>query len=89
MQRIAVVGSGGAGKSTFARQLGERTAIPVIHLDRHFWKPECVETPRHEWREVQRGLLAGETWIVDGNYGATFDVRFSRADTVIVLALPR
>lgn len=89
MQRIAVVGSGGAGKSTFAKQLGERTGIPVVHLDRHYWKPGWVETPRDEWREVQRGLLAGQTWIADGNYGGTFDVRFSGADTVIVLALPR
>jgi adenylate kinase family enzyme len=89
MRRVAVVGSGGAGKSTFARELGKRTGIPVVHLDRHFWKPGWVEVDRGDWQEIQRGLIAGETWIVDGNYGATFDIRFSRADTVIVLSLPR
>ena len=77
------------GKSTFARELGRRTGIPVIHLDQHFWKPGWVATPAEEWRAVQNDLLAADSWIVDGNYGGTFDVRFARADTVVVLALPR
>ncbi len=89
MKRVAVVGSGGAGKSTFARELGRRTGIPVIHLDQHYWKPGWIATPPDEWRMAQSDLVAGDAWIVDGNYGGTFDVRFARADTVIVLALPR
>jgi adenylate kinase family enzyme len=87
VQRVAVVGSGGAGKSVFSQELGRRTGLPVIHLDRHYWKPGWVETPAAEWRVLQAGLLGEERWIVDGNYGGTFDIRFERADTVIVLAL--
>ena len=82
-----MVGSGGAGKSTFARRLGERTGLPVVHLDRHYWKPGWVETPRDEWRVLQTGLVAADRWIMDGNYGGTLDVRLGRADTVVVLAL--
>lgn len=89
MQRIAVVGPGGAGKSTFARALGERTGLPVVHLDHWFWKPGWVETPRDEWRAVQRSLFAADRWIADGNYGGTIDERFSRADTVIVVSPSR
>ena len=89
MERVAIVGSGGAGKSTFARQLGDRTGLPVVHLDRHFWQPGWVETPREEWRLRQAEMFAADRWIADGNYGGTFDERFSRADTVIVLGLPR
>lgn len=89
VDRVAVVGSGGAGKSTFADALGARTGIPVHHLDRSFWHPGWVETPRDEWRAVQEELLSGDRWIADGNYGGTFDVRFARADTVVVLALSR
>lgn len=89
MDRVAVVGSGGAGKSTFAAELGERTGLPVVHLDHHFGQPGWVEMPRDEWRRRQAELFAGDRWIADGNYGGTFDERFSRADTVIVLALPR
>ena len=84
-----MVGPGGAGKSTFSSELGRRLGVPVIHLDRHFWKPGWVATPREAWRAAQEELLAGEAWIADGNYGSTFDVRFARADTVIVLQPPR
>ncbi len=55
VERVAVVGSGGAGKSTFARDLGRRTGIPVIHLDQHHWKPGWVETPPEDWRRLQYG----------------------------------
>lgn len=89
MKRVAVVGSGGAGKSTLARELGRRTGIPVIHLDHHYWKPGWIATPSEQWRAVQSDLLTADAWIVDGNYGGTFDVRFAQTDTVIVLALPR
>lgn len=89
MQRVAVVGSGGAGKSTFATALGEATGLPVVHLDRHFWHPGWLETPRDEWRQLQRELLADDRWIADGNYGGTFDERFARADTVIIVARSR
>ncbi len=83
------VGSGGAGKSTFAVALGEATGLPVVHLDRHFWHPGWAETPREEWSERQRELCAGERWIANGNDGGTFDERFARADTVIIVARNR
>lgn len=89
MQRVAIVGSGGSGKTTFARRLGERTGIPVIHLDQHYWQPGWVPMSRNDWEARQLDLVAGARWIIDGNYGGSFDVRFKRADTVIVLALPR
>lgn len=89
VKRVAVVGPGGAGKSTFASALGARTGLPVVHLDRHFWKPGWVETEGAEWRQVQFELFGGDRWIADGNYGGSFDVRFARADTVVVIARPR
>lgn len=89
VKRVAIVGSGGVGKSTFAEELGRRTRIPVIHLDEHFWKPAWVPTPRAAWADLQVGLVSGDSWIADGNYGGTLDIRLSRADTLIVLTLPR
>ena len=59
-QRIAVIGSGGAGKSTLARQIGAILGLPVIHLDHHYWSPGWVPTPDDEWWCCQRGLLAGD-----------------------------
>jgi adenylate kinase family enzyme len=89
MERVAVIGSGGAGKSTLARQIGGITGLPVVHLDHHYWSPGWVATPDAEWVERQRALLDGARWVVDGNYGATLELRAERADTVVFLDLPR
>ena len=87
-RRVLVTGIAGAGKSTFSRALSERTGLPVIHLDVHFWKPGWVPTPDDEWRATQRRLLAGAEWIADGNYPDTLDVRLERADTVVFIDTP-
>jgi hypothetical protein len=72
--RILVIGMAGAGKSMFSRALSARTGLPVIHLDFHYWKPGWVKPSEDEWREKQRGLLAGSAWIADGNDLETLDV---------------
>lgn len=89
MKRVAVVGSGGAGKTTFARELSRRTGLPVVHLDHLYWGPGWVETPSDEWRVIQDERLSAHEWIADGNYAGTFDVRFRKVDTIIVLAPSR
>jgi adenylate kinase family enzyme len=86
--RVIVTGMAGSGKSTFSRSLAEKTGLPVIHLDLHYWKPGWVAPSEREWREKQRGLLAGDAWIADGNYHETLDLRLERADTVVVLETP-
>jgi adenylate kinase family enzyme len=89
MKKVLVIGSSGAGKSTFARRLGEITGLEVIHLDRHFWNPGWVETPKPEWRDRVAELLSGESWIIDGNFGGTMEMRLAACDTVIFLDMPR
>jgi adenylate kinase family enzyme len=89
MDRIALIGSGGSGKSTLARQLGAVLGLPVYHLDALYWKPDWVETPRPEWVRLQQELVGQPRWIIDGNYGATMDVRLAAADTVIFLDYSR
>ena len=84
-RRIAVVGSGGAGKTTFSDRLGAVLGLPVVHLDHEFWRPGWVETPKDEWRARQQQLVAEDAWVLDGNYGGTFDVRFARAQAVVWL----
>lgn len=88
MQRVMVVGSGGAGKSTFARELGGRLGLPVIHLDAEYWQPGWVQTPHEPWDARMRELVAHDRWIMDGNYGRTQEPRMERADTIIVLDYP-
>ena len=89
MRRVSIIGSGGAGKSTLARQLGEITGLPVIHLDQLFWKPGWTETPKAEWRVTVEDLVKGDEWIIDGNFGGTMEIRLAAADTVVFLDFPR
>ncbi|MEK7476359.1 MAG: hypothetical protein AAB152_12105 [Candidatus Coatesbacteria bacterium] len=89
MNRVAVIGSGGAGKSTLARQLGDRTGLPVYCLDALNWKPGWVPTPPDEWRAIVEDLVKRDRWILDGNYGGTMDLRIAAADTVVFLDFSR
>jgi adenylate kinase family enzyme len=89
MLRVLVVGSGGAGKSTFALRLGQRTGLPVIHLDREYWLPGWIEPAPEAWKATITRLLAGERWILDGNYGGSLEQRLAACDTVVFLDIPR
>jgi adenylate kinase family enzyme len=89
VRRVLVIGSGGAGKSTFAAALGARLRLPVVHLDAHYWHPGWVATPEAEWRDRVDRLTAGEAWVMDGNYGGTLDQRLAACDAVVFLDLPR
>jgi adenylate kinase family enzyme len=89
MKRVLVIGSGGAGKSTFARRLSERLNLELIHLDQLYWRPGWVESPKSEWQETIDELVKRDAWVMDGNYSGTFAARIAACDTVIFLDLPR
>jgi len=87
MKRVVVIGPGASGKSTLAVQLGQATGLPVIELDKVFWRPGLVGTPRDQWVAVQKSLVKENEWILDGDLGPydAIEVRLSAADTVIFL----
>src|SRR5689334_773957 len=87
MKRVIVVGPGASGKSTLAARLGQITGLPVIELDKLFWRPGLAVTPPGEWAALQRQLAAQESWIMDGDLGPydVLDVRLQAADTIVFL----
>jgi adenylate kinase family enzyme len=89
MKRIVIIGCGGAGKSTLAREIGNILRIPVIHLDAELWKPNWQMTPKAEALELLTKMVNQSQWIMDGNYGSTMSMRFAAADTIIFLDFPR
>ncbi len=89
MRKVLVIGSPGAGKSTLSQQLGVITGLPVIHLDRLYFRPNWVEPSLEEWISIQEDLVRRDAWIIDGNYGKTLDIRLQVADTVIFLDFSR
>ncbi|MBA1200693.1 AAA family ATPase [Pseudomonas capeferrum] len=90
MRRIVILGNAGSGKSTFARALGKRLEVSVVHLDCLFWEPGWVEPDAERFRNRVREAVASGTWVCEGNYARrTFDLRLPRADLVVWLDTPR
>jgi len=88
MDKIAIIGSPGSGKSIFAHQLGELLNIEIIHLDRHFWQPDWKEKPRDARIEILKDLVRQEQWIIEGTYLGASEPRLNAADTIIFLDIP-
>ncbi len=83
-----IIGCGGSGKSTLSKKVHEITGIPLIHLDQVFWSPGWIETQRYAWVEKNRQIIQNDSWILDGNYGSTMDMRIEAADTIVFLFRP-
>lgn len=89
MERVVILGSGGAGKSTLARKISAKTGLPVVHLDLLFWRRGWTPAPTEEAHRALAEAIAGDRWILDGNFlwgqGGDATARFERADTVVFL----
>ena len=88
MRKVIVIGCPGSGKSTFSRALHAATGLPLHHLDRMYWNVDGTEAPKSAFMERLRWALAGESWIIDGNYGSTMEMRMELCDTVFFLDYP-
>lgn len=91
MNRISVVGSSGAGKSTMAAALAEACSVPRIELDAIFHQPDWTPLPDEEFRDQVREVVSGDRWVVDGNYTSlgVNDIVWDAADTVIWMDFSR
>ena len=89
MKKVIVIGCSGSGKSTLARQLGQITQIPVVHLDKLWWKPGWETVSRDEFDILHRAAMAESAWILDGNFSRTLPERIENCDTVIYLDFNR
>ena len=91
MERIAVIGCGGSGKTTLSRRLGGLLELPVIHIDGHYWREVegvRIESTPEQWRDTHRELVAGRRWVIDGMKLGVLEERLAAADTAIFLDLP-
>lgn len=89
MRRVLIIGCCGAGKSTLARKLHELTDLPLTHLDQEYFFPGWEEPSKADWEQKVVQLVERPSWIIDGNYGSSMDLRIPKADTIIFMDFPR
>jgi adenylate kinase family enzyme len=89
VQRVSVVGTSGSGKSTLGAALAKRLGTEFLELDSVFHQPGWVPLPDEEFRRRVGDAVAGQRWVVDGNYSKVRDIVWARADTVVWLDLPK
>ena len=85
MERVAVVGCSGAGKSTFAKALAYKLDLEYMELDRLFQGPNWVMRSADEVRGELLEATQTERWVVDGNYSMVRDAIWPRATTIVWL----
>lgn len=88
-KRFLILGCGGSGKSTFSRRLSDATGLDLYHLDSLYWKPGWNRTAPPEWEITVRKIISTDSWIIDGSYYGTLDLRLQRADAVVFFDMPR
>jgi adenylate kinase family enzyme len=88
LHKILVIGCCGAGKSTFSKKLQAILELELIHLDQYYHKPNWEEPKKVEWEKRVNNLVQKPSWIMDGNYSETMDIRIKNADTIIYLDYP-
>jgi adenylate kinase family enzyme len=88
MDRIVVVGSSGAGKTTLAGALADHLGVPHVEIDALHWEPGWTQATAAMLRERVSRAIAGDRWTIDGNYSVVRPLIWDRADTIIWLDYP-
>ena len=83
MDKIVIIGSPGAGKTTLARALGPLLKVKVFHLDRLFWQRDWKGKTTETRIDILQHLVQEKQWIIEGTYLSSSEPRLDAADTII------
>ncbi len=83
--KIVILGYSGSGKSTTARNIGQKYDIPVLHLDTVYWQENWQVRPVEESKAIVADFMAeNKSWVIEGNYKALYqEERFRQADKIL------
>ena len=88
--RILMIGCSGSGKSTLTRELTKQLVIPVLHLDRIWHTTNYDDEAKEYLRKIQLEFMTkNESFIIDGNYNGSMDIRIPHANLIIWFRIPR
>ena len=83
--RIIILGPAGSGKTTLSKFISKEFNIEAIHLDKEYWLPNWQRPEVSDWNEKLQKYVDKQSWVIDGNYIDSLDIRLERADLVIML----
>lgn len=89
MQRVAIIGNSGGGKSVLARRVAERFDLPYVEVDRMLWRKGWRLAPDAEYRSEHTRAIAQDRWVMDGlGRRDSIPARLARATDIVLIALP-
>jgi adenylate kinase family enzyme len=89
MERVAVIGNAGGGKSTLARALATRRGLPYVEIDSLLWRDGWQPAPEGEYEAEHARLIAEPRWVTDGlGRLESLAARLSRASGIVLIDLP-
>lgn len=83
--RVAIIGSAGSGKTTFAKTLGSLLGRQVVHLDKILWGENWTQLTHEQHLQILEPIVQGNQWIIDGMWAKTLELRFKNATLVVFL----
>jgi adenylate kinase family enzyme len=85
--RICILGPSNSGKSTLAAAIGRADGRTVVHLDqlRHYPGTQWELRPDDEFARLHDEAIAGERWVIEGNYSTLLPQRLARATSLVLL----
>jgi adenylate kinase family enzyme len=85
LSRVNVIGTSGCGKSTFSKSLAGILRVPYVQIDQIFWKPDWQEPTNEEFFPKLESAIAGDKWVLDGNYNRSLHLKWKKIQLVIWL----
>ncbi len=87
LERVVIIGNGGAGKSWLAGRIAAQRGTRPIELDAIHWEPGGFNVKREPGAAIEavRAASLENGWVIEGVYGRLAEVALPRATGLIWL----
>ena len=85
VNKIAIIGGSGTGKTTLSKNLSKKLNLPVYHIDGIHHLENWQIRDKDERDKMILEIVNQSKWIIDGTYHTTLKERVENADLIIYL----